>query len=174
MKQILFIGLTILAVTSARVAREAPKAEEESLKDKVETGLKEVDKVVQDLTGANAEQHLENFVNAFHTWTDKFKEESKNLQELQVVKDFRSTVDHHLSELKQTMDSRVSKFKEDQPDTYNKISQHVDSVKSTSAAIVAKLEEFADSEDAKKLKESSLKMLEELKNTLLPEAKKSE
>ncbi|XP_013109430.1 uncharacterized protein LOC106088453 [Stomoxys calcitrans] len=176
MKQILLVGLTILAVASARVAREAPQTEE-SLKDKLESGLKDVEKLVSDLTNTDAEglkQKAGEFVEKFGTWAEKLKEETKHLEDNELVKDLRNSLDHGVEELKQNSDKHVAKFKEDHPEMYNELAKHVDTLKSTSSAVFAKFEEFANSEDAKKLKESSLQFFDDLRKSLLPEEHKKE
>ncbi|XP_073846498.1 uncharacterized protein [Musca autumnalis] len=177
MKQILIIGLTIIAVASGRVTREAPK-EEETLTDKLDTGLKDVNKLLEGITGSSTDElkkqageHVEFFVNQFHLWTEKLKEHAKELENNDVVKDLRHTIDQGIETVKENVDTHVAKFKEEKPEMYNDISQHVETLKSTSSAILAKIEGLANSEEAKHLKESSLKFLDEVKKNLLPEPK---
>ncbi|XP_005177745.1 uncharacterized protein LOC101896328 [Musca domestica] len=179
MKQILIIGLAIIAVASARVVREVPKTDD--LSEKIDSGLKDVEKFVQDLTGSNTDEmkqkageHVEFLVNQFHLWTTKLKEQAKELENNDIVKDLRHTIDQGIETVKENVDSQVAKFKEEKPEAYNNISQHVDTVKSTSSAIIAKIEELTNTEEAKHLKESSLKFIDEVKKSLLPEHKDGE
>lgn len=88
--------------------------------------------------------------------------QAEKLENNENVKHFRENIDQVVEEFKTNAGTEVDKFKEKHPETYTKISEHVENAKSASTEIMKKIEEIVKSDEVKHLQESTIKFINDV------------